>query len=126
MCLAAGVMGDKSVYLHANHGVIVTGPTVADAFHKLFRLEYAAQVGWLDTTECLKVVGSMSALTPLRYDQKSANGNVKALLLARVRPEDNVKHSVVEKFIWWKTLLPVVKCRLLLLYLGKCKPFQHQ
>ena len=37
-------IGDKSVLFMANHGVTVTGPTVADAYNKLYYVERAAQV----------------------------------------------------------------------------------
>jgi ribulose-5-phosphate 4-epimerase/fuculose-1-phosphate aldolase len=40
----ARVMGDKRVLFLGNHGVIVVGPTVADAFDDLFFLERACQV----------------------------------------------------------------------------------
>jgi len=37
-------MGDKSVLFMANHGITVIGPTVADAFNRLYYVERAAQV----------------------------------------------------------------------------------
>jgi len=40
----AGVLGDKKVLLMANHGVLVVGKTVAEAYDLLYHLERAAQV----------------------------------------------------------------------------------
>jgi ribulose-5-phosphate 4-epimerase/fuculose-1-phosphate aldolase len=39
----AGVLGDKSVLMLANHGVLVVGNTIAQAFERLYFLERAAQ-----------------------------------------------------------------------------------
>jgi ribulose-5-phosphate 4-epimerase/fuculose-1-phosphate aldolase len=39
----AALMGDKPIVMMANHGVLVTGPTVADAFARLYFLERACQ-----------------------------------------------------------------------------------
>jgi ribulose-5-phosphate 4-epimerase/fuculose-1-phosphate aldolase len=40
----AGVLGDKKILLMANHGVLVVGETVAEAYDLLYHLERAAQV----------------------------------------------------------------------------------
>jgi ribulose-5-phosphate 4-epimerase/fuculose-1-phosphate aldolase len=40
----ARVLGDKSILFMANHGVLVTGRTVAEAYDRLYYLERAAQV----------------------------------------------------------------------------------
>jgi ribulose-5-phosphate 4-epimerase/fuculose-1-phosphate aldolase len=40
----AGVLGDKRVLLMANHGVLVVGETVAEAYDLLYHFERAAQV----------------------------------------------------------------------------------
>lgn len=40
----AGVLGGKSILFMANHGVMVTGRTVASAYERLFYLERACQV----------------------------------------------------------------------------------
>lgn len=40
----AGVLGDKKVLFMANHGVVVVGETVAEAYDRLFYLERACQV----------------------------------------------------------------------------------
>jgi ribulose-5-phosphate 4-epimerase/fuculose-1-phosphate aldolase len=39
----AGVLGEKSVLMLANHGVLVVGNTIAQAFERLYFLERAAQ-----------------------------------------------------------------------------------
>ena len=39
----AALMGGKPIVMMANHGVLVTGPTVADAFARLYFLERACQ-----------------------------------------------------------------------------------
>jgi ribulose-5-phosphate 4-epimerase/fuculose-1-phosphate aldolase len=43
----SAALGDKQVLFLANHGVIVTGPTVAHAFGYLYYLERACQLQWL-------------------------------------------------------------------------------
>lgn len=43
----ADIMGDKQVLMLANHGVIVCGATVADAFNSLYFLERACQTQML-------------------------------------------------------------------------------
>nr|WP_271612257.1 class II aldolase/adducin family protein [Bradyrhizobium sp. CCBAU 21362] len=40
----AGILGDKSILLMGNHGVLVTGETVAEAYDRLYYLERACQV----------------------------------------------------------------------------------
>ena len=54
------VMGNKKVYFHANHGVIVVGKSVAEAFDDLYYLERAAEV----------VVKAMSTGRPLKIIEK--------------------------------------------------------
>jgi len=39
----AAIMGDKPILMLANHGVIVTGKTVAQAYHRLYFLERACR-----------------------------------------------------------------------------------
>ena len=39
----ANDLGDKSVMILKNHGLLTTGPTVAEAFLKLYTLESACQ-----------------------------------------------------------------------------------
>lgn len=43
----ASALGDKSVLFLANHGVIVTGPTIGITFHDLYFLERAAKIQFL-------------------------------------------------------------------------------
>lgn len=52
-------LGDKPVLMLANHGVIVTGPTVAEAFDDLYYLERAAQAQVLamSTGRKLRLIG---------------------------------------------------------------------
>jgi ribulose-5-phosphate 4-epimerase/fuculose-1-phosphate aldolase len=54
----AGVLGDKSVLMMGNHGVLVVGETVPQAFERLYFLERAAQaqVIALSTGRALKLV----------------------------------------------------------------------
>jgi ribulose-5-phosphate 4-epimerase/fuculose-1-phosphate aldolase len=40
----AGVLGDKTVMVMANHGVLAVGPTVEDAFHELTVVEGACEM----------------------------------------------------------------------------------
>jgi ribulose-5-phosphate 4-epimerase/fuculose-1-phosphate aldolase len=40
----AAVLGDKNILLMANHGVIVVGKSIAEAYDRLYNLERAAQV----------------------------------------------------------------------------------
>jgi ribulose-5-phosphate 4-epimerase/fuculose-1-phosphate aldolase len=40
----ARVIGNKSVLFMANHGITTTGPSVAEAYDKLYYIERAAQV----------------------------------------------------------------------------------
>ena len=62
----AACMGDKPVLFLANHGIIVTGPTLAQAFDDLYYLERAAtiQVLAMSTGRPLKLVsGQIAART---------------------------------------------------------------
>ncbi|MBF0279953.1 MAG: aldolase [SAR324 cluster bacterium] len=54
----AGKLGEKSVLMLANHGVITTGPNVAEAFNDLYYLERAAmfQVLALSTGKKLRMI----------------------------------------------------------------------
>jgi ribulose-5-phosphate 4-epimerase/fuculose-1-phosphate aldolase len=44
------VMGGKRVLLHQNHGVIVCGASVAEAFDDIYYLERSCQVGAYNRT----------------------------------------------------------------------------
>jgi ribulose-5-phosphate 4-epimerase/fuculose-1-phosphate aldolase len=61
----AAALGDKRVMFLANHGVIVVGPTVAEAFDDLYYLERAAQlqVLALSTGKPLRMIGDNVAAT---------------------------------------------------------------
>ncbi len=61
-------LGDKSVLFLGNHGVIVTGPTVAAAFDELYYLERAcqAQVLAMSTGKFLRLVPAEIALKTQR------------------------------------------------------------
>ncbi len=43
----AGAMGDADVVFLRNHGVMITGPSIANAWDDLYYLERAAQAQWL-------------------------------------------------------------------------------
>lgn len=63
-------LGNKSVLFLANHGVVVTGPTVAHAFNDLYYLERACQLQVL----------AMSTGRPLRYvSEEVAHKTVRQL-----------------------------------------------
>jgi ribulose-5-phosphate 4-epimerase/fuculose-1-phosphate aldolase len=61
----AAALGDKRVLFLANHGVIVVGPTVAEAFDDLYYLERAAQlqVLALSMNKPLRMIGDNVAAT---------------------------------------------------------------
>lgn len=40
----ADVLGDKQILMLANHGVVTTGETVAEAYHRLYFLKRAAMM----------------------------------------------------------------------------------
>ncbi len=65
----AAVMGDKPILMMANHGVVVTGKTVAQAYHRLYFLERA----------CRTQIFSMWTGKPRKF--------VKEEILAKVRSQ---------------------------------------
>jgi len=90
----AAAIGDKRVMFLANHGVIVIGPTVAEAFDDLYYLERAAQlqVLALSTGKTLRTIGEEVARTTFgnRTDKiHYAHVHFTALkqLLDRAEPE---------------------------------------
>jgi ribulose-5-phosphate 4-epimerase/fuculose-1-phosphate aldolase len=90
----AAAMGDKRVMFLANHGVIVVGPTVAEAFDDLYYLERAAQlqVFALSMGKPLRLIGEEVARTTFgnRTDKiHYAHVHFTALkrLLDRAEPE---------------------------------------
>jgi ribulose-5-phosphate 4-epimerase/fuculose-1-phosphate aldolase len=72
----AGALGDKSVLMMANHGVLVVGKTVPQAFERLYFLERAAQaqVLALSTGRPLRVIPD--AVIKMTIDQFVAGGAV--------------------------------------------------
>lgn len=68
-------LGDKRVLMLANHGVIVTAPSVAEAFNDLYYLERAAeaQVLAMSTGRKLKLIGdNVAARTRDQFVKDSA------------------------------------------------------
>jgi ribulose-5-phosphate 4-epimerase/fuculose-1-phosphate aldolase len=59
----AGVIGDKHILFMKNHGVLVTGATVAQAYRRLYRLERVcrAQVLAMSTGKPLEVLSDETA-----------------------------------------------------------------
>lgn len=82
----AGCMGDKRVLFLANHGVVVTGASVADAFDRLYYLERAAeiQVKAMSTGQPLNEIGdTLASKTRAEFDASSnyAEPHFRALLV---------------------------------------------
>lgn len=71
----AASMGDKRVLFMANHGVTVTGSSIAEAFDRLYYLERACevQVKAMATGRPLKEIGSNIAATTRRAYDTSAD-----------------------------------------------------
>jgi ribulose-5-phosphate 4-epimerase/fuculose-1-phosphate aldolase len=73
----ARALGDKSVLMMANHGVLVVGDSVAQAFERLYFLERAcqAQVLALSTGRTLRIIGEPRAReTAAQFKSGSAVG----------------------------------------------------
>lgn len=64
----ADVLGDKTIMVMANHGVLVVGPTVEDAFHELTVVEGA----------CENQLKAMSTGHPLRQQPEKLRWNMKS------------------------------------------------
>ena len=80
----ASCMGEKRVLFMANHGVIVTGASVAEAFDRLYYLERASelQVKAMSTGQALNEIGeNLAAKTRAEFDAGSnyAEGHFRAL-----------------------------------------------
>jgi len=94
----AAVLGDKKVLLMANHGVIVVGESVAEAFHRLYFLERACQAQVLATStgRPLKPVGhNRAASTREEYRgewDERANAHFAALKRVLDRDEPDYLH----------------------------------
>ena len=75
----AATLGDNRVLFMGNHGVIVTGPTVADAFDRLYYLERAAelQILAMSTGQTLaEVPGTIARKTRSEFDAGGAYADV--------------------------------------------------
>ncbi len=80
----AGVLGGGQVLFMANHGVLVTGPTIAVAFDRLYYLERACQqqVNAMQTGRPLRSVGdNVATLTAAQYQalEDYGEGHFRAL-----------------------------------------------
>ena len=81
----AACLGGKRVLFMANHGVVVTGPTVAEAFDRLYYLERACevQVKAMATGQPLNEIGAnLAAKTRAEFDAGAnyASQHFQALL----------------------------------------------
>ena len=91
----AAAMGDADIAFMRNHGVMVTGPSIAEAWDDLYYLERAAQVQWLaeSTGRALKPVPTQIAQATARQmregDRESARLHLESVkrVLAREEPE---------------------------------------
>ncbi|MBU0723537.1 MAG: aldolase [Alphaproteobacteria bacterium] len=83
----ARVLGDKRVLFLANHGVIVIGPTVADAFDDLYYLERACQhqVLAMSTGRPLKPIDpQVAAMTYEQIEGERINAQMHFQALKRI------------------------------------------
>ena len=83
----AQVLGDKRVLFLANHGVIVIGPTVADAFDDLYYLERACQhqVLAMSTGRPLKPIDpQVAAMTYEQIEGERINAQMHFQALKRI------------------------------------------
>ena len=90
----ARIMGDKTILFMKHHGVIVVGPTVANAYHDLYYLERACRAQLLAMSSGRKLSLIPDALLhttadKIRTDQDFAGVHFAALkrLLDRDRPD---------------------------------------
>lgn len=75
----ARAMGDKPVLFLGNHGVVVVGPTVADAFDDLFYLERACQVQVMAmwTGQPLAIISdNVARATAAQFAERSAGARL--------------------------------------------------
>ena len=87
----AEVLGDKRVLFLANHGVIVVGPTVADAFDDLYYLERACQhqVLAMSTGRSLKPIDpQVAAMTCEQIEGERLNAQLHFQALKRMLERD--------------------------------------
>lgn len=86
------VLGNKKVLFLGNHGVIVVGPTVADAFDDLYYLERACQVQVLamSTGRPLKMVSpEIAQQTMLQIEGERTNAQHHFTALKRMLTKSN-------------------------------------
>ena len=86
-------LGDAEAMILRNHGLLVTGTTVATAFNNIYRLELA----------CRLQIKAMSCNTPLHMPAPAVIAHTKAQLVTQVAASGKVKraHGVLE----WPALL---------------------
>ena len=90
----AAAMGSADIAFMRNHGVMVTGPSIAEAWDDLYYLERAAQAQWLaqSTGRALKPVPTQIAQATARQmregDRESARLHLESVkrVLAREEP----------------------------------------
>ena len=91
----AEALGDKSILVLANHGVIITGPTVAEAFDDLYYLEKVAELQLLAMATgppVRQLEAGVVAFTERQMAQGKARGaqyhmNALKRVLARDEPD---------------------------------------
>jgi len=89
----AALMGDKPVLLLGNHGVVVAGKSVAQAFHRLYYLERACQT-------------QMYAMWTGQRRRMVTDEVIAGIRQQKRRPDPNMKMSGAEyHFAAWKRLL---------------------
>jgi ribulose-5-phosphate 4-epimerase/fuculose-1-phosphate aldolase len=91
----AASMGDADVVFMRNHGVMVTGPSIAEAWDDLYYLERAAQAQWLAESTGRKLqpvapdVAAKTARQMREGDRESARLHLESIkrILMRTEPE---------------------------------------
>jgi ribulose-5-phosphate 4-epimerase/fuculose-1-phosphate aldolase len=69
----AAVLGAADILFLKNHGVIVTAPTIAEAWDDLYYLERAAQVQWLAMATQRELKAVPAAIAQRAYEQMRAS-----------------------------------------------------
>jgi len=86
--LAGAIRDGATVALLDNHGVLVTGRTPADAWHKLYMLERACQTDVLATSTgrtLIRVPDDVAAHTAAQWEREAAGGAADAVFAAERR-----------------------------------------
>ena len=89
-------MGDKRILFLANHGVVVVGDTVAQAFDDFYYLERAAQVQILamQTGRALKVMSDeMARMTHDQFSGFTANAGLHFDALKSMLDEEEPSYA---------------------------------